>query len=91
VSVSTTKLGLAVVRAAQGRDEEAEALLHEAIEGFALYDMRALEHWALRYLAEFLAHGAETTMPSSTKSAAPGSPRRAPRRSSESTPRPATR
>jgi ATP/maltotriose-dependent transcriptional regulator MalT len=54
VSVSTTKLGLAVVRAAQGRDEEAEALMHEAIEGFALYDMRALEHWALRYLAEFL-------------------------------------
>jgi hypothetical protein len=26
----------------------------EAVEGFALYDLRALEHWALRYLAEFL-------------------------------------
>jgi class 3 adenylate cyclase/ATP/maltotriose-dependent transcriptional regulator MalT len=54
VSVSSTKLGLGVVRAAQGRDEEAEALMREAVEGFALYDLYALEHWALRYLAEFL-------------------------------------
>jgi tetratricopeptide (TPR) repeat protein len=54
VSVSSTKLGLGVVRAAQGRDEEAETLMLEAVEGFALYDLRALEHWALRYLAEFL-------------------------------------
>jgi hypothetical protein len=28
--------------------------MREAVDGFALYDMRALEHWALRYLAEFL-------------------------------------
>ena len=54
VSVSSTKLGLGVVRAAQGRDEEAETLMLEAVDGFALYDLRALEHWALRYLAEFL-------------------------------------
>jgi class 3 adenylate cyclase/tetratricopeptide (TPR) repeat protein len=54
VSVSSTKLGLGVVRAAQGRDDEAETLMVEAVEGFALYDLRALEHWALRYLAEFL-------------------------------------
>jgi tetratricopeptide (TPR) repeat protein len=54
VSLSTTKLGLAVVRAGQGRDEEAESLMLEAVEGFAMYDLRALEHWALRYLAEFL-------------------------------------
>jgi hypothetical protein len=26
----------------------------EAVEGFHLYELRALEHWALRYLAEFL-------------------------------------
>jgi hypothetical protein len=26
----------------------------EAVDGFALYELRALEHWALRYLAEFL-------------------------------------
>src|SRR6266576_624010 len=54
VSVSSTKLGLGVVRAAQGRDDEAETLMLEGVEGFALYDLRALEHWALRYLAEFL-------------------------------------
>jgi ATP/maltotriose-dependent transcriptional regulator MalT len=54
VSLSTTTLALGVVRAAQGRDEEAEALMLDAIDGFALYDIRALEHWALRYLAEFL-------------------------------------
>jgi class 3 adenylate cyclase/tetratricopeptide (TPR) repeat protein len=54
VSVSSTKLGLGVVRAAQNRDAEAEQLMLEAVEGFDLYDLRALEHWALRYLAEFL-------------------------------------
>ena len=54
VSASSTRLGLGVVRAAQGRDDEAESLMLEAVEGFALYGLRALEHWALRYLAEFL-------------------------------------
>src|SRR5581483_1162875 len=54
VSLSTTRLALGVVRAAQHRDDEAEALMLEAVEGFALYEVRALEHWALRYLAEFL-------------------------------------
>jgi len=54
VSVSTTKLALGTVRAAQGRDAEAEELMLEAVDGFALYQMRALEHWALRYLATFL-------------------------------------
>ena len=54
VSISTTKLALGVVRAAQGRDGEAEELLHEALEGFEFYEMRALEHWSLRYLARFL-------------------------------------
>jgi tetratricopeptide (TPR) repeat protein len=57
VSLSTTTLALGVVRAAQGRDDEAEALMREAIDGFALYDIRALEHWALRYYAEFLHAG----------------------------------
>jgi class 3 adenylate cyclase/tetratricopeptide (TPR) repeat protein len=54
VSISTTKLALGFVRAGQKRDAEAEALMLEAVEGFALYDLKALEHWALRYLAEFL-------------------------------------
>ena len=51
---SATSLGLGVVRAAQGRVEEAERLMREAIEGFQYYDLRALEHWALRYLVELL-------------------------------------
>jgi class 3 adenylate cyclase/tetratricopeptide (TPR) repeat protein len=54
VSVSSTKLALGVVRAAQKRDLEAEELMQEAVEGFALYELRALEHWSLRYLSEFL-------------------------------------
>jgi tetratricopeptide (TPR) repeat protein len=54
VSLSTTTLALANVRAAQGRDDEAARLFIDAVEGFHLYDLRALEHWALRYLAEFL-------------------------------------
>ncbi|HEY3541387.1 MAG TPA: AAA family ATPase [Gaiellaceae bacterium] len=54
VSNGTTALALALVRAAQGRLEEAERLFHEAVDGFRLYDMRSLEHWALRHLAEFL-------------------------------------
>ncbi len=54
VSISSTKLGLGVVRAAQRRDEEAEELMLAAVEGFAHYDLRAFEHWALRYLAEFM-------------------------------------
>jgi tetratricopeptide (TPR) repeat protein len=54
VSISSTKLGLGLVRAAQKRDTEAEELMREAVEGFAFYELRALEHWALRYLAAFL-------------------------------------
>jgi class 3 adenylate cyclase/tetratricopeptide (TPR) repeat protein len=54
VSDSTTRLALGLVRAAQHRDAEAEQLIHEAVDGFALYEIRALEHWALRYLSEFL-------------------------------------
>jgi class 3 adenylate cyclase/tetratricopeptide (TPR) repeat protein len=54
VSVATTTLALGIVRGAQGRDDEAEKLLHEAVEGFHFYELRALEHWGLRYLIEFL-------------------------------------
>jgi tetratricopeptide (TPR) repeat protein len=54
VSISTTKLALGLVRAAQHRDDEAETLIREAVDGFAQYDFRALEHWALRYFVEFL-------------------------------------
>jgi tetratricopeptide (TPR) repeat protein len=54
LSGSTTRLALGLVRAAQGRDAEAEELMVEAVEGFAVYDLRSLEHWGLRYLAQFL-------------------------------------
>ena len=54
VSLSTTTLALGIVRAGQRRDAEAEALMREAVDGFTMYGIRALEHWALRYLAEFL-------------------------------------
>jgi class 3 adenylate cyclase/tetratricopeptide (TPR) repeat protein len=53
VSLSTTKFALGIVRAAQKRDAEAEALIHEAVEGLHLFEMRGPERWALRYLVEF--------------------------------------
>jgi ATP/maltotriose-dependent transcriptional regulator MalT len=54
VSLATTALALGLVRAAQRRDGEAENLMLDAIDGFRMYDVRGLEHWALRYLVEFL-------------------------------------
>lgn len=54
VSIATTRLALGYVRAAQGRDEEAGTLMRDALEGFALFGIHALEHWTLRYLAGFL-------------------------------------
>jgi tetratricopeptide (TPR) repeat protein len=51
-SSTTTTLGL--VRAAQGRDDEAEALLREAIALLPSADYRLLEVQALVALAEFL-------------------------------------
>jgi class 3 adenylate cyclase/tetratricopeptide (TPR) repeat protein len=54
VSLSTTSLALGIVRAGQHRDAEAEQLMREAVDGFLMYGIRALEHWALRYLVEFL-------------------------------------
>jgi tetratricopeptide (TPR) repeat protein len=54
VSLATTSLALGIVRGAQGRDDEAEKLLREAVDSFRFYELRALEHWGLRYLIEFL-------------------------------------
>ena len=53
VSLSTTKVALACVRAAQLRDDEAEHLMREAVEELARHQMRAVERWALRRLVEF--------------------------------------
>ena len=55
VSISTTKVSLSAVRAAQGRDDEAEALLREAVDELERHQMRAIERWALRRLVDFYA------------------------------------
>ena len=47
VSISTTKLSLALVRAAQGRDAEAEELMQEALDEMRRHEQLALERWAL--------------------------------------------
>ncbi len=52
-SISTTKLSLGVVRAAQGRDEEAAELMHEAVDDARCTDQRALERWAIGKVIEF--------------------------------------
>ena len=53
LSLSTTKVSLAVVRAAQRRDDEAEKLFRDAVEELERYQMRAIERWALRKLVGF--------------------------------------
>jgi class 3 adenylate cyclase/tetratricopeptide (TPR) repeat protein len=53
VSISTTKLSLGIVRAAQGRDPEAEELMQEALEEMRRNDQRALERWGLRHVIDF--------------------------------------
>ncbi len=53
-SRSTTRLALALVRAAQGRDVEAEALLREALEVLEGTDFRLTEIEPLEALVQFL-------------------------------------
>jgi tetratricopeptide (TPR) repeat protein len=53
VSISTTKLSLGLVRAAQGRDAEAEELMQEALDEMRRHDQFALERWALGHILEF--------------------------------------
>jgi class 3 adenylate cyclase/tetratricopeptide (TPR) repeat protein len=53
-SLSTTSTALGIVRAAQGRDLEAEALLRDAVDMIAPTDFREAELEALRSLAQFL-------------------------------------
>jgi class 3 adenylate cyclase/tetratricopeptide (TPR) repeat protein len=54
VSQLTTALALGMVRAAQGRDDDAEMLLRAAAEGLALTQFRGAEPEALRQLIAFL-------------------------------------
>ena len=53
-SRATTRMALGVVRAAQGRDAEAEALLREALEVLSGTDAHAIRLEVLGALAEFL-------------------------------------
>ena len=53
-SLSTTSTALGIVRAAQNRDVEAEALLRDAVDIIAPTDFREAELEALRSLSQFL-------------------------------------
>ena len=53
MSGSTTKIALAEVRAAQGRDAEAEALFREALESLEFFGFRAMERAALENAIDF--------------------------------------
>jgi tetratricopeptide (TPR) repeat protein len=53
-SRATTRLALGIVRAAQGRDEEAEALLHEALDVIERTDAKLVHAEVLEALAGFL-------------------------------------
>jgi len=53
-SRATTTMALGLVRAAQGRDDEAEALLLEALEIIESSGFLALESWVLSRLEQFL-------------------------------------
>ena len=53
-SRATTSMTMALVRAAQGRDDEAEALLDESLAMIEPTDFRGLEAWIISRLEEFL-------------------------------------
>jgi tetratricopeptide (TPR) repeat protein len=53
VSLSTTKLSLGLVRAAQNREAEAEELMQEALMDMRHAEQPALERWGLRQLIAF--------------------------------------
>jgi tetratricopeptide (TPR) repeat protein len=53
MSGSTTKIALAEVRAAQGRDAEAEALFREAVESLEFFGFRAMERASLESVIDF--------------------------------------
>ncbi|HUH14657.1 MAG TPA: AAA family ATPase [Gaiellaceae bacterium] len=54
ISRATTRMALGIVRAAQGRDEEAEALLRDAVEIVEGKDLRLIRRELLAALARFL-------------------------------------
>ena len=54
VSGPTTKLALGVVRAAQGRDDEAETLLVAAVDELEAFELYSPQREALSELSRFL-------------------------------------
>jgi class 3 adenylate cyclase/tetratricopeptide (TPR) repeat protein len=54
LSIWTTQMALGIVRAAQGRDEEAEELLRDSVDGFFENGLRFAELQALDELVKFL-------------------------------------
>ena len=54
LSIWTTRMALGIVRAAQGRDDEAEQLLQESVAGFVENGLRFAELQALGELVAFL-------------------------------------
>ncbi|MHB1243986.1 MAG: tetratricopeptide repeat protein, partial [Gaiellaceae bacterium] len=54
ISRATTRMALGIVRAAQGRDEEAEALLRDAVEVVEGKDLRLIRRELLSALGRFL-------------------------------------
>jgi len=54
LSIWTTQMALGVVRAAQGRDGEAEQLLHDSVDAFVESGLRFVELQALNELSAFL-------------------------------------
>jgi tetratricopeptide (TPR) repeat protein len=54
LSIWTTQMALGVVRAAQGRDDEAEQLLRDSVEGFVDNGLRFAELQAIDELVKFL-------------------------------------
>jgi tetratricopeptide (TPR) repeat protein len=54
ISRATTRMALGLVRAAQGRDEEAEALLREAVQVVEGKDLRLIRRELVTALARFL-------------------------------------
>ena len=54
ISRATTRMALGIVRAAQGRDEEAEALLREAVDVVEGKDQRLIRRELVKALAHFL-------------------------------------
>ncbi|MBA3348639.1 MAG: tetratricopeptide repeat protein, partial [Actinobacteria bacterium] len=54
VSRASTRMALGIVRAAQGRDEEAEELLRDALDVLEGTDLRLMRHEVLDALAQFL-------------------------------------